>query len=300
MRILLPVFLFFISASHAQPLTVATYQYATNNRIANIQPLADQLGVVLKRAVQVKSYASVHAFIEGIRNNEADIVLINTFGYLLLEAGNQKHEMKAAAVLSVKQGASDNYKTAFIAPVNYPADNLQQAAGIAPSTRLLLVSPGSTSGNLVPRLALSGAGIKEPEQKFQSVTYAGNHRNAIDSITQTTQSVIAAIGSTEYFSGLKDPARAGLFKLLWLSPEIPLGPVLVHNRLSVTEQEKIQSLLLSLHTEHPQALESVKKGWSEAAQAEKYIPFTSNYYQAFVSQMGDPQTLEKILKQFAN
>jgi phosphate/phosphite/phosphonate ABC transporter binding protein len=283
----------------SQKLVLATYQYADNNRIANIQPLADYLSVKLEQKVETKSYPTVHLFIEAIQNDEVDIALINTFGYLLLDASSKSYAMKPYAVLQVKQGTQDNYKTAIMAGRDFPVDTISKIGTVASRSRLGLVAVGSTSGNLVPRLRLSSAGIPEPEKTFASVAYIGNHKTTTDALLEGRIDV-AAVGSTEYFSAMADPTKAQKLKLLWLSPEIPLGPVLMHNRLDRAITQKIKDLLLNLHTENPVALESVKAGWSEAKQAEKYIPMDASYYNPFKSQLGSRESMEKILRQFAN
>ncbi len=83
------LFLTCLSAK-AQTITLATYQYADNDRLANIQPLADFLKEKCHVNVKVKSYPTVHLFIQALQNNEVDIALINTFGYLLLGASPKK------------------------------------------------------------------------------------------------------------------------------------------------------------------------------------------------------------------
>lgn len=298
-KILFLLFLLAALTARAQSLVLATYQYASNNRVANIQPLATHLGKELGVTVEVKSYPTVHAFIDGIRKNEVDIALINTFGYLLLESA--PYDMKPAVVLKVKEGAQDNYTTSIVAPVRFPVDTLSQIRSVAGETQLMLVAVGSTSGNLVPRLGLSAAGIKDPEKDFASLGYGGNHRSAIDSVlVPGNDNRIAAMGSTEYLAVLKDPQKAAKIKLLWRSPEIPLGPVLLHNRLSAATRANIHRLLLVLHNNEPATLEAIKNGWSEAKQAEYYIPLEPGYYHSFTRQLGDKQTMQRILKQFAN
>ena len=103
-----------IELIHAQKIVLATYQYADNNRIKNIQPLADLISKRTGWKVETRSYPTVHTFIEGLQKNEVDIALINTFGYLLLDASSVKHRMNPYAVMKVKDGSQDNYKTSFV------------------------------------------------------------------------------------------------------------------------------------------------------------------------------------------
>jgi len=295
----LTAFLFYFSDSFAQKIVLATYQYADNNRLENIKPLSKYLSDSLGLEVEVKSYPTVHTFIEGIQKNEVDIALINTFGYLLLEIAKVKYKMKPYLVLKIKEGAENNYKTAILSRKDFPHDTITNLKAVSANFKLGLVSIGSTSGNLMPRLKLAAIGIETPESMFKSVEYYENHKNTID-LLLANKTDICAVGSTEYFNLFADTSRSNLVKLLWLSSEIPLGPVLLHNKLSHTIKQKIVAHLLRLDRISPTTLEAIKSGWSEAKQADKYIEIDKHYYKAFKNQFGNKKAMEKILKQFAN
>ena len=298
-KLFLLILLFSFSYSFAQKIVLATYQYADNNRLKNIQPLAQYLSDSLRLKVEIKSYASVHQFIAGIQNNEVDIALINTFGYLLLETATFKYQMNPYLVLKVKEGTENNYKTAFLSRNDFPDNHIMDIKKEASKFKLGLVNIGSTSGNLIPRLKLAALGVHSPENSFKSVEYCNDHKNAV-AMLLAGQVDICTVGSTEYFNLLADTAQAKFIKLLWLSTEIPLGPVLLHNNLSVKVKQKIVNHLLLLERSSPSTLDAIKSGWSEAKQAEKYIKIDRSYYSDFKSQFGDKNSMEKILKQFAN
>jgi len=280
-------------------LKLATYQYADNNRIANISPLAAFLTAKIGRKVEVKSYPTVHSFIEAIQRNEVDIALINTFGYLLLEASKETYPMKPFLALEVAPEAVDNYKTAIVAPAGSGIDNLEDVKGYASKSRLLLVAEGSTSGNLVPRLALTKMGIVDAEKDFKEVAYGRNHKLTIEAVANGNAD-LGAMGSTEYFKFIEHPQNKAKIKLVWMSPEIPLGPVLINNALTIEMKAHISKMLLELHELQPESLLAVKNGWSEAKQAVKYIRIDADYYKPFEKQLGKRADLQKILKKFAN
>ncbi len=290
-------FLFSFSNSFAQKIVLATYQYADNNRLKNIQPLAQYLSDSLGIKVETKSYPTVHQFIEGIQKNEVDIALINTFGYLLLESATITNPMKPYLVLKVRQGAENNYKTAVLSRKDFPIDTILHIKKVAKQYKLGLVNIGSTSGNLMPRLKMSALGIHSPENSFQSIEYCQNHKNGVEMLL-TKKVDISAVGSTEYFNLLSDTIQSKSIKLLWLSTEIPLGPVLLHNKLSAKIKQQIVNHLLKLDQSSPATLEAIKSGWSEAKQAEKYIKINREYYNGFKSQFGNKKSMEDILKQF--
>jgi phosphonate transport system substrate-binding protein len=287
-----------VVALAAQQIRLATYQYADNDRISNIQPLADHLHAVYGFAVEVKSYPTVHAFIKAIQQHEVDIALINTFGYLLLETYPEGYPMQPLFALSVAKDAKDNYKTALLASSTSPIHTLQDVKTYAAASRFMLVAEGSTSGNLVPRLALTGLGITDAEKSFKSVTYGKIHSLTADAVVNGATD-LAAMGSTEYYRLLKNDSVKNKFRLLWLSPEIPLGPVLINKKLPQSVTKQVGDALLSLHTQNLAALAAVKAGWSEAKQATHYIAIDAAYYHPFIQQLGDHKSWQKILQQFA-
>ncbi|MCG2613055.1 phosphate/phosphite/phosphonate ABC transporter substrate-binding protein [Terrimonas sp. NA20] len=290
--------LFLLSGLSAQ-IRIATYQYADNDRIANIEPFAKHLKTVYGLDTRVKSYPTVHAFIDAIRNNEADVALINTFGYFLLQVADKPYPMRPLLTLAIREDAKDNYKTAFLSSTKSTITALEDVKKSAADTRLALVAKGSTSGNMLPRLALSYAGIKDAEQSFAKVMYAGTHARAIDAVLNN-EADLATMGLTEYQRYLeRDSANASKLRLVWVSPEIPLGPVLFNNKLSKQDIETLSRAFLELNEKDPESLNAIKAGWSEAKQATKYITITDSFYNPFRKVLGNQKDLERILRQFA-
>lgn len=282
-----------------QTITLATYQYAENKRLSNILPLASLLEKETGYHVEAKSYPTIFAFIAAINHKEVDIALINTFGYMLLENAGKANQMKAIAALEVHAAAKDNYKTAIVVPANSKITSFNAIAKLAPEINLKLVAEGSTSGNLVPRLAFTKIGINDAEQSFKSVSYGKTHKLTIEAVA-SGQTDLAAVGSSEYFSFISKEEQKAKIRLILMSPEIPLGPVLINKELPSVLIKQITSILLHLHAENPKELLAVKEGWSEAKQAEKYIAISPSYYDPFKNQLGKQQDLMKIIKQFAN
>jgi len=278
-----------------KPLRLATYTYSKNNRIDNLKPFSKDLEMLLNRPIHIKSYPDVASFIEGIKSDEVDIGLINTLGYLLLSLDNK--EMQPIATLKVRKGAVDNYKTVLLSNNNSITD-LNSLKNKVNNLSMMFVSEGSTSGNLVPRLMLSSIGIKSPEGQFKEVKYGGNHTSTFTKLIEG-KSDICTIGSNEYFKQIqKDSTLLKSTRLIWISEEIPLGPVLVNNKLSKSDIKEISDLFLNLHENNPNALQSIKEGWSEAKQAEKFYPITDSYYNNFRTVNGNNTDLPDILNLF--
>lgn len=293
---ILLVFIFLIGCNaKKEPLRMATYTYADNNRIDNLKPMAQYIEQQMGWPVQIKSYPDVATFIEGIKSDEVDIALINTLGYLLLSLEND--HMLPVATLKVMENATDNYKTVVLSS-NKNISALNDIKSKPNNYSMLLVSEGSTSGNLVPRLLLSSMGISAPESQFKKVGYGGNHTSTFHKLLDG-ESDICAIGSDEYFKQIEaDSTLLDVVKVLWMSEEIPLGPLLLNNKLSERDREEITSLILNLHKEDREALESLKAGWSEARQAEKFYAISDSYYDNFRMVNGNNTDLPQILRLF--
>ena len=169
---------------------------------------------------------------------------------------------------------------------------------MAPTLRLALVSKGSTSGNLVPRLALSAAGIKQPEKGFRSFEYTQTHAAAIEAVLNGKADV-AAMGNNEYDKYLLlDSNNKKKLKLLWLSPEIPLGPVLFNNRFGSAVGGELQKAILELQVQNNAALDAIKAGWSEAKQTTHFTIIDDTHYDPLRKLNKNPEEFKRILKEF--
>ncbi|MEL6536941.1 MAG: phosphate/phosphite/phosphonate ABC transporter substrate-binding protein [Bacteroidota bacterium] len=278
-----------------QVIRLATYTYATNDRVDNLQPLAQALESRLQRRVEITSYPDVESFITGIKSNQVDIALINTLGYLILASDNE--HMLPVANMHIKEDAVDNYKTVLLT-CNDSLHDYSQVSEEADKLTMMFVKEGSTSGNLIPRLFLSSINISSPETQFKEVKYGGNHTSTLEKL-MNHEADLCAIGSNEYYKQIQaDATLANRARLLWVSDEIPLGPVLLNKELTSEEREEITHLLLNLHQENSAAFEAVKAGWSEAKQADQFQVISDAYYNSFREVDGNSTQLEDILNMF--
>jgi phosphonate transport system substrate-binding protein len=280
----------------SQTLRIAVYQYADNPRIKNLEPLARHLQQKLGITTTVRSYPTVHDLIKGMQNNEADLAFISTFGYLLLQADKSTHPMIPIAAL-IAPDPKDNYKTAIVSRGSHSIQSLKDLKKHGSSTRIAFVARGSTSGNLVPRLLLNGIGINDAEKHFSTVQYAGTHARAIELLLSDSVDV-AAMGRTEWDK--LDSAKKAKLRLLHLSSEIPLGPVLLNKEVDNTLKQQIIQTLLRLHETDRPALDAIKLAWSEAKQATQFISIGSNYYIPYLKQFGNLKETQEIIRAFVH
>jgi phosphonate transport system substrate-binding protein len=279
--------------NNSKPLVVATYQYADNPRLKNIEPFANHFGEAANVKTVVKSYPTVHELLEAMRKNEVDVAFINTFGYLLSREVTQHYEV--SATLHLPDSAASVYKSVIVSPKENHTTTLERAVERAGDNYLVLVSPGSTSGNLVPRLKLASMLPDDAEKLFVEVQYAQTH-NAALKLALEEKFAIASCGSDEYYKLGADTAK---FDLLWKSEPIQLGPVLVRRELPENVKITLQNTLLELREQNPEALESIKSGWTEARPADFYTVMDEGYYDSLILLAGDKAKALRIIKKFA-
>lgn len=280
------------SLNNQRPLILATYQYADNPRIKNLEPFANHFAEASGIKTTVKSYPTVYALLEAMKKNEVDIVFINTFGYLLSREVTDAYEM--SATLFVRKERAAAYRSVIVTPKVNHTPTLKYAVERAGDNYLVLVSAGSTSGNLIPRLKLASMLPDDPEKLFVEVQYAERHDAALR-LALEEKFAIASCGIDEYYKLGTDTAK---FKVLWTSEPIPLGPVVVRKDMSENLKKSLQEAFLELGDQNPEALDAIKAGWTEAKDAEHFTVVDDAYYTSLVELAGDKQKAMRIIKKF--
>jgi phosphonate transport system substrate-binding protein len=281
------------SLSNSKTLVVATYQYGDNPRIKNIEPFSIHFGEVADVKTVVKSYPTVHLLLQAMNKGDVDVAFMNTFGYLMLREQTSTYEISAA--MHLPDEAASVYKSVIATQKGNQLRSLQDAIDRAGDNVFIFVSPGSTSGNLVPRLKLASIMKDDPEPFFLEVQYAQRHDVAVQNMMQEKFS-LAAFGSEEYYKLGADTVKV---LKLWESPPIPLGPVVIKKNLPDNLKNDLKKALLNLHDQNPEALESVKAGWTEAKPADRYMVVDDTYYESLISLAGNRERAMKIIRKFA-
>lgn len=281
------------SLGNKQPLVIATYQYGDNPRILNIEPFARHFGEGADIKTIVKSYPSVSLLLQAMNKGEVDVAFMNTFGYLMLKEQTSSFEISAA--LHLPDSAASVYKSVIVAHRQFFCNSIEDVVAQAGDNILILVSPGSTSGNLVPRLKLASVMPDDPEKFFLEVQYAERHDVALQNMLKEKFSM-AAFGREEYYKLGADTVK---IQKVWESPSIPLGPVVCKKDLPENLKIILKKALLELHEQNPEALESVKSGWTEAKPADKYMAIDDTYYESLIKLAGSRERAMKIIRKFA-
>ena len=129
---------------------------------------------------------------------------------------------------------------------------------------LCLVDPNSTSGNNVPRFAMSKLGIV-PETFFSKVVYSGSHENAIIALQQGTCDAAFNWWNDETESNLLRMARKSMvkaedFKMIFKSEQIVNSPMAYLADLPAELKTAIRDAVFSMPTKEKAAFDKIYEG----------------------------------------
>lgn len=291
-----------ISISHAQQrrdtLTLATYTYSTNNRLQNLAPLGAFLERQLHRPVRTLSFPDPPSLANAVKSGAVDIAVMNTFGYLLL-AASPKERGIPVATFRIAAGQSSNYRTIILARSGLQGTDNVRIRKSAKTLAVAFVSPGSTTGNLIPRLYFASHGIADAESAFASVVYAGTHAEALN-LVRAGKVDIVALASEVYENSSRDSSQTSPeLTTLWTSPDIKLGPVVVKSSLPASERKAITQQLVGIERTAPEAFTALRDGWTEAKLADALVPTNDRYYDDVRRMFGNPKTSAALIEKFA-
>jgi len=181
--------------------------------------LAKELGVKVTLRI-ANDYAAV---IEGQRAGQIHIGYYGPSSYV--RAHTVTNGGIEPFVTTINSDGSIGYYSVLYVKANSTAASIQDLKG----RNLCLVDPNSTSGNNVPRFAMSRMGIANPDQHFARVVYAGSHENAITAVAQGTCDAAFNWWNSEQDSNFSRMVNKGMvrnedFKIIFKSDLIAGSP----------------------------------------------------------------------------
>lgn len=281
--------------SHAQQKEIifATYTYASNNRIQNLQPLTDYLSSKTGLKIVARSYPDVRSLIQAILADSVDLAMMNTTGYLVLQK-NHPGTIQTLVNLYMGNDSATNYGSCIIASRSAGIRSLTELGDPGRKMKLVLVSSSSASGNLVPRLLLNKVKIPEAEKTFQ-VYYAGTHKKVVDDVLNN-RADIGGCGCAEIDSARKSADFNIKVAIIGSYNNTPLGPIVGRQNLKKATLYKITDLLLSLNKEDPTIFKTFCLGWTEFANAVQFKRVKDEDYDAFRKMFGNNELLWKMIE----
>ena len=221
--------------------------------------------------------------IQGLLGGTIDIAIMGASSYasIYLQDPNA-----VDPILTTKQGdGSTGYHTIMVGRADSGMKTLTDSKG----KKLGFADPDSTSGYLVPNVALP-KDLGMPIAEFYSETgFGGGHENLVLGVLDGTWDVGTTFGSgvgewsEGYSSGnLKIMVDKGTLDMddiveLWQSPIIPNGPLMVSNKLPADMKEKVKAYFVGLPAADFECFDSFTGGGYV-----DFVPADQAFYQSII------------------
>lgn len=191
--------------------------------------LADVLAAKLGRKVTAEVYPDYNGVVEAMGAGKVQMAYLGPLTYV------EAHERYGVnAIVTQLIEGKPFYYSYLIAPSDSPYASLEDVVANAGDVRFAFGDINSTSGSLIPGIALKKAGVfkSQQEHQFASVTYTGDHTATALAI-QNRQQDVGAIDSAYYNNLVKQGKVDGTkIKKIWQSEELFQYPWAVVNTFS--------------------------------------------------------------------
>ena len=190
--------------------------------------------------------------IQGLLGGTIDIAIMGASSYASIYLSDP--EAVDPVLTTQQEDGSTGYHTIMVARKDSGITDLPSSKG----KKLGFADPDSTSGYLIPSVALPPV-LGMPIDEFYSETgFGGGHENLVLGVLDGTWDVGTTFGSGQgdfsegYTSGnLKIMVDKGLLDMedlveVWQSPIIPNGPLMVSNKLSADLKTKVTAFFMDL------------------------------------------------------
>ncbi|MGB3337063.1 MAG: phosphonate ABC transporter substrate-binding protein [Devosia sp.] len=213
------------------------------------EPLKAATGV---SEVQFFPSPDYNGIIQGLLGGTIDIAIMGASSYAAIYL--QDPEAVDPVLTTQQEDGSTGYHTIMVARADSGITDLASTKG----KKLGFADPDSTSGFLIPSVALP-TDIGAPIEEFYGETgFGGGHENLVLGVLDGTWDVGTTFGSGQgefaegYTSGnLRIMVDKGMLDMddlveVWQSPIIPNGPLMVSNKLPADMKEKVTAFFKGL------------------------------------------------------
>ncbi|WP_284641007.1 phosphate/phosphite/phosphonate ABC transporter substrate-binding protein [Paenibacillus silviterrae] len=213
-----------------------------NSRVG-MEKLSQVMTEKMGRKVRAEVYPDYNGVVEAMGAGKIHMAYLGPLTYV------QAHEKYGAkAIATIEVGGVPYYYSYLIAPVDSPYNSFDDVIKNADKISFAFGDQNSTSGSLVPGMALKKAGVFETTQKykFKKVTYTGNHDATALAIQNKTLDV-GAIDSAIYANLVKQNKVDGSkIKKIWQSEQLFQYPWAVEKNVGEQDIKKLQEALYSI------------------------------------------------------
>ncbi len=215
--------------------------------------LAEYLGRRLGVSVELVQTASYGPALDALAGGAVDLVALTPFAYVL---ASDRGLAEALVVLGTERKGPRTYRSAIVTHRRTGLERLEDLAARAEYLRFNFTDPASNSGHLVPRARLAGLGI-DAEKDFGRTEFTLSHNVAVLNVEFGLADVAGVSNTT--LQRLFESGRASREALvvLWVSDELPNGPMAVRTELPAAFKRRLREALLELPKADPEASRAV-------------------------------------------
>ncbi len=235
------------------------------------QPITERMAKLTGKKIQFfmpTSYASV---VEGLLSKFIDVAVLGPYSYVI--ANNKDKNIEVFATYAKRAGflqeEGPGYKAALVTRKGSKFTTIASLKG----SLLGLVDPGSTSGNLFPRIVFSKEIGGDLDKFFKKVVYTGSHE--LSTVAVAKGKVDAAFVATHRFDNVVNKGEVKLedFNVLWSSPPIPQDPFVYRSPLCQKLKDQIKATFLGLSKDIPG-----EKNFLDNVKSNKFVSMSSADY----------------------
>lgn len=245
----------------------------TEETVAELElykPVTDRMAKLTGKKIEFfmpTSYASV---VEGLLGGFVDVAVLGPYSYVI--ANEKDTTIEVFATYAKKPGhlqeEGPGYRAALVSKKGSKFTDIDSLKGAT----IGLTDPGSTSGNLMPRVVFGEVVGTDIETYFGKVAYTGSHE--LSTVAVAEGKVDAAFVATHRFDNVVDKGDVKLdeFVVLWQSDPIPQDPFVYRNTLCKDIRDNIAETFLGLK-DQPDA-----KKFLANVKSNTFVPMTSQDY----------------------
>ena len=236
-----------LAANCENPDSLTFAMVPTEETVAELElykPVTDRMEKLTGKKIQFfmpTSYASV---VEGLLSHFVDVAVLGPYTYVIANSKDPSVEVFAtyAKRPGHMQEEGPGYRGVLISKKGTKYTSIKSLKG----SLVGLTDPGSTSGNLMPRVAFTKVIGMDLEKYFSKVVYTGSHELSTVAVVQGK--VDAAFVASHRFDNVVNKGEATLegVNILWQSDPIPQDPFVYRNTLCDDIKANIRETFLDL------------------------------------------------------
>ena len=236
-----------LAANCENPDSLTFAMVPTEETVAELElykPVTDRMAKLTGKKISFYMPTSYASVVEGLLSHFVDVAVLGPYTYVIANSKDPTVEVFAtyAKRPGHMQEEGPGYRGVLISKKGSKYTSIKSLKG----SLVGLTDPGSTSGNLMPRVAFTKVIGMDLEKFFSKVVYTGSHELSTVAVVQGK--VDAAFVASHRFDNVVNKGEATLegVNILWQSDPIPQDPFVYRNTLCGDIKAKIRETFLDL------------------------------------------------------